>query len=155
MHILRLETKEELLEILEWIFFRPDGSFSEICEARLSFEEVCGILGFFPEDLLDQSLVVDTDEWYEAIDDQTDEDLKNYILSDKFKLVREFKPGILTWALEDDWDRVGDLSVRVFIFVPDEEATMAAHRKWCQREQADYDHHCELEDRLALLKSQQ
>jgi len=155
MHILRLETKEELLEILEWIFFRPEGSFSEICEARLSFEETCRILGFFPEEMLDQTLETNSDEWYDAVDNQTDEDLKAFVLSDKLKLVREFKPGVLVWALEDDWDRVGDLSVRVFIYTPDEEITASAHRKWRQEEQANYDYHCDLEDRLALLKSQQ
>ncbi|MNB87334.1 hypothetical protein D3C75_343270 [compost metagenome] len=155
MHIVRVATKDELKELLEWIFFRPEGGFTEICEARLSFEEISGILGIRERDLAPEGLEICTDEWDEFFDAFDAEELKDYILSDKLPLVRDFTPGILTWCLEDDFDRLGDVNIRVFIFTPDEEASASSHRRWRAEQQADYEYHCDIEDRLALLKSQQ
>lgn len=152
MHVVRVASVDELKELLEWIFFRPDGSFTELCEARLSFEEICSILGIHERDLAPEELEICTEEWDEFFDSLDCEALKAYVLN-KHSLVRDFAPGILTWCLEDDFDRLGDMNIRVFLYTPDDQATAASHRKWRNDEQAEYDYRCEIEDRLALFES--
>lgn len=153
MHVVRLQTKDELLELLEWIFFRKDGEFHEFAEARLSFEETQSILGLRDHDFA-PGVEIDTDEWYDIIENLDEEALKKVVLSNDCPLVRDFTPGTLVWKLEDDYDRVGDFNIRVFTFTPDAEATADAHRQWREEGQKHYDHSCEVESRIRMAFSQ-
>jgi len=153
MHVVRLETKEELLELLDWIFFRKEGEFTEMMEARLSFEETCSILGIHDDDFA-PGLDCFSDEYYDIVDNLDESDLRKMVLSDKVELVRDFVPGTLVWCLEDDFDRIGDMNIRVFTFTPDSHGTATAHREWRKAKQAEYEEDCELRSRLVELKSQ-
>ena len=153
MHVVRVASEDELKELLDWIFFRKEGEFNEIMEASLSFEEICSMLGIsereFAPNVDDRS-----DEWYELIDSLEAKDIQAKIAANDIPMLRDFKPGILTWCLEDDFSHVGQMDIRVFIYVTDEEASIEAHRAWKASEQAEYDYRCDIENRLAEYRSQ-
>lgn len=145
MHVVRVSTKDELKELFRWIFFRREGEFHEVIEARLSFEETQSMLGIRDSDFA-PGVEESTDEWYDIVDNLDASDLERVCLSDTCKLLRDFKPGTLVWCLEDDFGYSGTMDIRVFLYVDDEEASVARHLDWRAREQAEY------EERLRLHK---
>lgn len=153
MHVVRVADVDELKEVIEWIFFRKDGEFNEMCEASLSFEEICSMLGIREEEFapgIDSS----SDEWYDIIDNLEGKDIQAKIAAGDIPLLRDFKPGTLVWCLEDDYCRAGDMDVRVFIYVNDEDSSAAAHRKWRASEQAEYEKRIADHNRLAEYRNQ-
>lgn len=152
MHIVRVASKDELVELLEWIFFRREGEFMEYHEASLSFEEICSMLGIREEEFA-PGIDTNTDEWYDIIDNLEGKDIQAKIAAGDIPLLRDFKPGTLVWCLEDDFCRAGDMDIRVFIYTTDEESSMEAHREWKAIEQGDYNARVEQHRYLAELES--
>lgn len=154
MHAVRVNTPDQLAEILKWIFFREDGVFKEYGDPSYSFEELETMLQIDSTKLIDPAIEVNSDEWYEANEQIDGAALEQYSLIDrKIPLFTEFKPGVLFWMLEDDFDRIGDLAIRLFQYRSNEELTITSFRNWQKDEQQQHDRHCKMIDDLLLLAS--
>lgn len=161
-----VNTKDQMKTLLSQILFRPDDETdgSEF-EAELTPSEVQTFLlinddvlvawlranGIGPETDEDEEL--DLDEYLETLDVCDMETLKRYAIDEEnTPLLSHFQPGLIVWEIEDQYDRTGGTTSRVFQFVPLADLSFDAHMEWYNQMQKDFKESSDLRDRVAKLE---
>lgn len=107
MRTVRCDNKEQLTELLIYIFF---------IENQMEYERICQNLDITDSDLLPNVDVESNDpSVVELIDNLTTDHLKKFILDGKTNIqtANEF-PIFVSWHFEDSFDRMGDVRINVF-----------------------------------------
>jgi len=107
MRTVRCDNKEQLTELLIYIFF---------IENQMEYERICQNLDIIDADLLPGVDVESNDKSVlELIDSLTTEDLKKFILDGKTNIqISNELPIFVSWHFEDSFDRMGDVRINVF-----------------------------------------
>ncbi|MNQ62694.1 hypothetical protein D3C85_770490 [compost metagenome] len=137
MQIVRCETKSQLQTLIKKTLFRPyhetDGNPEETV---LTPEQVCEALGIDPESLLEERENVDPDLFD---DNLAMSEVENHVLvCDGIPMLRDFKPGVLAFHIEDSFDRMGSTEHHSFHYVKDADLTFAKWQQGYNKIQQDY-----------------
>lgn len=111
MNVVRCTTKNELRKAIFKIIFGNED---------LAFEEICDLLQIEETDLVDPNIPQYSDEWWEVTDKLEIKDLRRYVRRGNVYLLANFKPGVLVYWIENDFDRFGNVKFRFFEYYTDE-----------------------------------
>jgi hypothetical protein len=118
MQMLNINTVEEMRQIIDWIFFRPENSAKQFDGEVINVEidDTLILLNISDHDLLDFNGLNCNDPTAEkCLEDYNEEKLKDFIANSKaFTLLNQFEPGLLMWQIEDQFDRCGRVYIREF-----------------------------------------
>lgn len=144
MHMVRVETKEQLKELIEWVFFRSEGDPKP--PAKLTLDDICYCLQVDIPAIVSETFEQFSPEWYGAYEDF---DLAEHVLrQERLPILQDFKPGTLVWKIADDFDRGGHTQIRVFIYAPDGEITFDNFLKERAEYRAEHDELMQLHERM-------
>jgi hypothetical protein len=125
MQMLTINTAADMAKVIDWIFFRPDGSTKQYDGEVINVEidDTLILLNISDHDLLDYNNLDCNDPIAEqCLEDYNEEKLKDFVANSKsFTMLRQFEPGILMWQIEDQFDRCGRVYVREFKYFPFED----------------------------------
>jgi hypothetical protein len=160
MNLVSCNTVEELKTMMAIIFWPDPERFTDIGEITLEFEDILNYLEVVEDDLLPVGLAPHSEQYYEAIDSLTVDDIKRYVLDEgNHPAIQNFVPCVVIWRFEDSWDRMGDVIIRVFVIKPQSEMTPAA---WIEQYDAyqkerteQYELYKDVEERLQRLNANQ
>jgi hypothetical protein len=141
---------KQLQALLEQILFRPDNETDGAeFTAVLSVSEIQTFLQIDDDVLIawldanklrpheDQDPIVNMlDDVWEICDKLL---LKRYAIGEALTpLLTHFQPGLLTWEIEDRYDREGGSTTRLFRYTPLEELDFDNHMDWYAQLQKEY-----------------
>lgn len=155
MFVVHIDSKDQLIETIRWIFNRDSRKEANRPDEMLDFcfDDVCEILNIDPA-VVESTCPMEegTDEYHDWIADLNWEDLFEFIQhSGKYDLVANFKAGTLIWDLSNDSDRLGSYAVRTFLFYPDAEVTYEAFLE--ERKQRDEEYLEDIKFRREMAKA--
>lgn len=144
MHMVRVETKEQLKELIEWVFFRSEDDPPP--PANLTLDDICYCLQVDIPAVVSASFEQFSPEWYEAYEEF---DLAAHIFQhERLPMLQDFKPGTLVWKIVDEFDRGGQTRTRVFIYAPDSEITFENFLQEREEYRAEHDELMQLHERM-------
>lgn len=142
MDIVRCENKRQLRALIQRIFFRERSNYApQMEEPEYTYEEIADMLGVVDED-------------FPTIDPQdlTTDDLYDKVIKDQVPMLKNFQPGVLVWSLVDSFDRIGDVTTRLFFYAPDDMMTFADWQKREKEAAAEWKERMELSRSLRTPK---
>lgn len=159
-----VQTPEQLKTLIGQILFRPvDETDGSMFPAELAVSEVQTFLQI-NDDVLsiwlrEKGLEQDPEfeeehvSGFEAFDEIIDlcdiETLRRYVMDEEqTPLLTHFQPGLLTWEIEDHFDRMGGETSRTFQFTALAELDFDTHMQWYKQLQADAKESTDLRDRV-------
>lgn len=110
MKIVKCDNVQQLQQVIVRLFF--DQKKSE--KIDWSYEEIAALLYISDSDLVPSHLVEHTDEWWDFVDKLTIDDLRRLVDDGKIQLLSRFRPGYVLYHFENEFDRHGDIQIRVF-----------------------------------------
>lgn len=138
MHIVHCATKEQLKTLIKKALFRPHTeTLGDIDEAELTPEAVCEMLGFDPQDLLDERNGQEDPDLFD--DNLSMLEVETHVLTcDGIPMLKDFKPGVLVFHIEDGFDRMGATEHHTFHYVSNEDMTFDKWIEWYHALQTEY-----------------
>lgn len=153
MHIVHCATKDQLKTLIKKALFRPHTeTLGDVDEAELTPEAVCEMLGFDPQSLLDERTGKEDPDLYDD-DVLSMLEVETHVLTcDGIPILRDFKPGVLVFHIEDDFDRMGSTTHHTFHYVSNEDMTFDKWIEWYHDIQKEYAASNAVRDRQSNLK---
>jgi hypothetical protein len=163
-----VKTPEQLKTLIGQILFRPeDETDGSLFPAELAVSEIQTFLQInddvLVEWLREKGLATEPEfeeetgdgviGFLEDLDLCEVEDLRRYVMDEgQTPLLTHFQPGLLTWEIEDHFDRMGGTTSRTFQFTPLAELDFDQHMQWYKQLQDSYKESNELRERVDGLE---
>lgn len=138
MHIVKCQTIDQLKLLIKKALFRPySETMGDVEDPELTPESVCEMLGFDPQDLLDERT---GDEDPDMVGDNLSmHEVETHVLTcNGIPMLQDFRPGVLVFHIEDSFDRMGSTSHHTFHYVSDEDMTFDKWLEWYNAIQTSY-----------------
>ncbi len=124
MKIVKCDNAQQLQQVIVRLFFDIKPSD----EIDWSYEEIVGLLKIDDTQLIPPEVgSYGTEEWDLAYDNLTIDDLRRLVDDGKIPLLRRFRPGYVLYHLENDFDRHGDIHIRIFEYYTENQVKFS---KW-------------------------
>ena len=151
MHIIRCESRDQLQTLIKKALFRPHSeTLGDVDESELSPEQVCEMLGIDPESLLEERTGKEDPDLFD--DNLSMMEVETHVLlCNGIPMLKDFKPGVLVFHIEDGFDRMGSTSHHTFHYVADEDMTFDAWMTWYNDLQKEYAKSNALRDRQSKM----
>jgi hypothetical protein len=152
MHIIHCTTVDQLKVLIKKALFRPHTeTLGDVDEAELTPEGVCEMLGIDPDALLEERTGKEDPDLYG--DNLSMMEVETHVLiCDGIPMLRDFKPGVLVFHIEDAFDRMGSTEHHTFHYVSNEDMTFDKWVEWYHAIQKDYAANNAIRDHQSNLK---
>lgn len=161
MNLVSVSTPDELVTMLKLILWPDENKFKDIGEPDLSYEEISSILGVSDHELAVHNGVTHdqhSDNWFDVVEDYDGQTLYKWAVEDKqFAPLKNFVPCAIMWRFDDDFDRHGSITIRMFEIVPQTEMTptlwIERYDKLQQERAEDWENRKQYDARINMLRA--